>query len=143
MNAGYDEGNIFARILAGLIPCTRVYEDAASLAFMDVMPCADGHVLVIPKRASRNLLDAAPETLAALMPVVQKVAQGAKAGMKAEGVSIWQFNEAAGGQSVFHLHFHILPRWEGVALRPPGGPMAKPELLSAHAAQIIAAMKRG
>ena len=118
----YDPNNIFAKILRGEAPSVKVYEDEVSLAFMDVMPRAEGHTLVIPKVPSRNLFDIEPQDLARFMPSVQKVAQAVRDGMKAEGISLQQFNEEAGGQQVFHLHFHVLPRWTGVPLRPPGGP---------------------
>jgi histidine triad (HIT) family protein len=137
----YDPNNIFAKILRGEVPCEKVYEDEATLAFMDVMPQAEGHVLVIPKAQARNLLDAAPSDLAATMAAVQKVARAVKSAMQADGLTIQQFNEPAGGQSVFHLHFHILPRWEGVTLRPPGGPMAAKETLAHHAGRIRAAIE--
>jgi histidine triad (HIT) family protein len=135
----YDPDNIFARILRGEAPCMKVYEDDVSLAFMDVMPRAEGHTLVIPKVAARNLLDIAPDDLARFMPSVQKTARAVKAGMAAEGVVLQQFNEAVGGQQVFHLHFHVLPRWEGVAVRPPGGPFHDAEALRPYAERIIAA----
>ena len=137
--SSYDPNNVFAKILRGELPCTKVYEDDVALAFMDIMPRADGHVLVIPKSPARNILDIAPQDLAALMPVVQKVAKAVKAGMGAEGITLQQFSESAGGQIVFHIHFHVLPRWEGVALRPHTGAMEKPELLEKHAAKIRAA----
>ena len=139
----YDDSNIFARILRGELPCTEVYQDDAVLAFMDISPVTDGHVLVLPKAPSRNLLDADPETLASLIVRVQGIANAAKAGMGADGVTIQQFNEAPAGQSVFHLHFHVLPRWEGVPLRPPEGPMASPEILAEHAAKIRGALSDG
>jgi histidine triad (HIT) family protein len=135
----YDPNNIFAKILRGQSPCVKVYEDDLSLAFMDVMPRAEGHTLVIPKAKARNLFDIAPEDLARFMPSVQKVANAVMAGMKAEGISLQQFNEEAGGQQVFHLHFHVLPRWVGVPLRPPGGPFQSAEALRPHAERIIAA----
>lgn len=116
----YDPDNIFAKILRGEIPSTRVYEDDDTLAFMDIMPRADGHLLVIPKSPCRNLLDASPAQLAAVMATVQKLGHAVMAAFGAEGVTIQQFNEAAGGQEVFHLHFHVLPRHEGERLRPPG-----------------------
>jgi histidine triad (HIT) family protein len=136
----YDNNNIFAKILRGEAPCVKVFEDETALAFMDVMPRADGHVLVIPKAPARNIFDIAPADLARLAPVVRKVAIGVKAAMRAEGLTIQQFNETAGGQVVFHLHFHILPRWPGVALRPPGGPIAAPEILAPIAAKIAEAI---
>jgi histidine triad (HIT) family protein len=135
----YDLNNIFAKILRGEAPCTRVYEDEVALAFLDVMPRADGHTLVIPKVAARNLFDIAPADLARFIPTVQKAARAVKAGMAAEGVVVQQFNEAAGGQQVFHLHFHLLPRWAGVAVRPPGGPFQSADALRPHAERIIAA----
>jgi histidine triad (HIT) family protein len=136
----YDPDNIFARILRGEAPCTKVFEDDVSLAFLDVMPRADGHTLVIPKVPARNILDIAPEELTRLMPGLQKVARAVKAGMAAEGLTVQQFNEEAGGQQVFHLHFHVLPRWTGVAVRPPGGPFQNAEALRPHAEKIIAAL---
>jgi histidine triad (HIT) family protein len=135
----YDQHNIFAKILRGEAPCVRVYEDDVSLAFMDVMPRADGHTLVIPRVPARNLFDIKPDDLARFMPSVRKVAQAVMTGMKAEGVLLQQFNEAASGQQVFHLHFHVLPRWTGVSVRPPGGPFQNPEALRPHAERIIAA----
>ena len=108
----YDTNNIFAKILRGEIPSHRVYEDDHAIAFMDVMPQANGHTLVIPKAPSRNILDADPQTLSRLMPVVQKVAVAVKAAFEADGVTVVQFNEPAAGQSVYHLHFHVIPRSE-------------------------------
>ncbi|NVO54878.1 HIT family protein [Rhodobacteraceae bacterium B1Z28] len=137
--AAYDPENIFAKILRGEIPSTRVYEDEDTLAFMDIMPRADGHLLVIPKTPCRNLLDAAPEQLAAVMATVQKMSHAAKNAFEADGVTIQQFNEAAGGQEVFHLHFHILPRHEGVSMRPPGK-MGDFDLIAEHANKIKAAL---
>lgn len=135
----YDDANIFARILRGEIPCVKVFEDDVALAFMDVMPQTDGHTLVIHKTAkARNILDIAPEDLSALVLRVQKVARAVKAAFDAEGLTVLQYNEAAGGQSVFHLHFHILPRFDGVALRPHAGGMADQTLLKEHAAKIAA-----
>ena len=137
----YDTSNIFAKILRGEIPCHKVYEDEHTLAFMDVMPQADGHTLVIPKMPSRNLLDADPRALGALMASVQKVATAAKQAFGAEGVLIQQFNEPAAGQTVFHLHFHVLPRSTGVPLRPHTGTMADHAMLAEHAAKIRAALE--
>jgi histidine triad (HIT) family protein len=136
----YDPSNIFAKILRGEAPCVKVYEDSAALAFMDVMPRADGHTLVIPKVAARTLFDIDSQSLGQLMPALQKVGWAVMAGMKAEGLSVQQFNETAGGQQVFHLHFHLLPRWSGVALRPPGGPFQNAEALKPYADRIIAAL---
>ena len=136
----YDTDNIFAKILRGEIPCHKVYEDEHTLAFMDVMPQADGHTLVIPKMPSRNLLDADPKALGALLASVQKVANAAKQAFGAEGVLVQQFNEPAAGQTVYHLHFHVLPRHEGTPLRPHTGKMADHAMLAEHAAKIRAAL---
>jgi histidine triad (HIT) family protein len=113
----YEPDNIFAKILRGEIPCHAVYEDEHTLAFMDVMPQSEGHTLVIPKTPSRNLLDADPTTFMWLMPTVQKIARAAKRALHAHGVQIVQFNEAPAGQTVFHLHFHVIPIYEGVELK--------------------------
>jgi histidine triad (HIT) family protein len=142
MLPAYDPNNIFAKILRGEAPCTKVYEDEVSLSFMDIMPRAEGHFLVIPKAPARNILDMAPAEFARFMPSVQKLGKAAKAAMEADGLSIMQFNEAAGGQVVFHLHFHILPRWAGVELRPPAGPIENSEKLAANATKIAAALKQ-
>jgi histidine triad (HIT) family protein len=136
----YDPGNIFAKILRGEIPCHKVYEDADTLAFMDVMPQADGHTLVIPKAPSRNLLDADPAALASLMAVVQKIAIAVKVAFAADGILIQQFNEPAAGQTVFHLHAHIIPRREGTELKPHSGKMADPAVLAKHAGMLRAAL---
>ena len=141
MSAFYDPQNIFAKILRGEAPCVRVAEDEASLAFMDIMPRVEGHVLVIPKTPARNLLDIPAAELARFIPSVQKIARAVMAGMAAEGVLVQQFNEPASGQAVFHLHFHVLPRWPGAPLRPPGGPVVPAEQLEPHAAKIRAALK--
>jgi histidine triad (HIT) family protein len=139
MTAAYDPDNVFAKILRGEIPAHKVYEDEIALAMMDIMPRAEGHVLVIPKVPARGLLDIAPDALAALVTRVQHVAKAAKEALGADGLTLQQFNESAGGQVIFHLHFHILPRFEGVALRPPGT-MADGEKLKAQAEKIKAAL---
>jgi histidine triad (HIT) family protein len=136
----YEPDNIFARILRGEMPSVKVYEDDVSLAFMDVMPRTEGHTLVIPKAPARTLFDLDPKDLAQFMPAVQKVGRAVMAGMKAEGLLLQQFNEPASGQQVFHLHFHLLPCWTGVAIRPPGGPFQNAETLRPHADKIIAAL---
>jgi len=135
----YDSNNVFAKILRGEMPAEKVYEDDVALAFMDIMPRADGHVLVIPKSPARNMLDIEPAALAGLIQRVQIVAKAAMKAMNAEGVSIQQFNERAGGQLVFHIHFHVLPRWAGVPVRPPGQ-MGDTAAISAHAEKIKAAL---
>ena len=136
----YDDNNVFAKILRGELPCHKVYETDRVLAFMDVMPRGDGHVLVIPKTKARNLLDVDPDDLADLIKAVQIVGKAAKTAMSADGLTIQQFNESAGGQVVFHIHFHVLPRFEGVALKPHTGQMEKSEVLADFAAKIRAAL---
>jgi histidine triad (HIT) family protein len=136
----YDETNIFAKILRGELPCHKVYEDEVALTFMDIMPRADGHVLVLPKAPSRNLLDADPENLGKLIVRVQKIARAVKLALEADGITLIQYNERP-GQLVFHLHFHIIPRWEGVELRPPTSRQEKPEVLADLAKKIAAAIE--
>ena len=140
MTAPYDTNNIFAKILRGEIPSYKLYEDEETYAFMDVMPRGDGHVLVIPKSKARNLLDVSPDVLAELVQAVQVVGKAAKSALSADGLTIQQFNESAGGQVVFHIHFHVLPRFDGVPLKPHTGQMEKPELLVELAAKIRAAL---
>jgi histidine triad (HIT) family protein len=134
----YDDDNVFAKILRGELPCHKVYETDRVLAFMDVMPRGDGHVLVIPKAKARNLLDVEPDDLAELAKAVQIVGKAAKTALSADGLTIQQFNESAGGQVVFHIHFHVIPRFEGVALKPQTGQMEKPDVLAATADKIRA-----
>lgn len=136
----YDPNNIFAKILRGEIPSHRVYEDDDVIAFMDVMPQGTGHTLVVPKSPSRNLLDADPATLGKLMAAVQKVARAVMSAFAADGVIVTQFNEEPAGQTVFHLHVHVVPRFEGVALKPHSGVMEKPEVLAANAEKVRAAL---
>ena len=136
----YESNNIFAKILRGEIPATKVFEDEVALAFMDIMPRTEGHVLVIPKVPARGILDMPADALGPYMQQVQKVAAAVKKAMGADGLTLQQFNESAGGQVVFHLHFHVLPRWDGIALRPHTGQMEKPEVLEANAAKIRAAL---
>jgi histidine triad (HIT) family protein len=136
----YDDSNVFAKILRGELPCTKVYEDAATLAIMDIMPRCDGHVLVIPKSPARNILDASPAQLAACMATVQLVSKAVMKAFAAPGITLQQFNETAGGQVVFHLHFHVLPRHEGVRLKPHTGTMEKPDVLAANAEKIRKAL---
>jgi histidine triad (HIT) family protein len=137
-SAAYDSNNIFAKILRGEIPSHKVYEDEHTLAFMDVMPQAPGHVLVVPKAASRNLLDADPAALAQTIPVVQTIANAVKEAFDADGVFVCQFNEPAAGQTVFHLHFHVIPRHDGMALKPHSGQMEDGAVLAANAERIKA-----
>ncbi len=132
----YDTNNIFAKILRGEIPCHKIYEDEHTLAFMDVMPQIDGHCLVVPKAPSRGLLDADLETLSYVLLTTQKVAAAAVKATKADGFQIRQYNESAGGQTVFHLHFHILPMKEGAPMKPHTGQMADHGLLAEQAKAI-------
>ncbi|WP_338723990.1 HIT family protein [Devosia sp. XK-2] len=134
----YDPSNIFAKILAGELPCHKVYEDDTALVMMDIFPQSKGHTLVLPKAPSRNLLDADPATLSAVMPLVQRVARAVEAVTKADGLRIAQFNEAPAGQTVFHLHFHIIPVYEGIALGAHGGGKADDAELAALAKNIAA-----
>jgi histidine triad (HIT) family protein len=112
----YDPSNIFAKIIAGEIPSHKVFEDDTALVMMDIFPQSRGHTLVIPKAQSRNLLDADPAALSAVMPLVQRVAKALMQTTKADGIRLAQFNEAPAGQTVFHLHFHLIPAYEGVAM---------------------------
>jgi histidine triad (HIT) family protein len=136
----YDSDNVFAKILRGELPSHKVYEDDATIAIMDIMPRVDGHVLVIPKAPCRNLFDAPAEALKAVALTTQKLGHAVRAAFDADGLTIQQFNEAAGGQVVFHLHVHVMPRHEGIALRPHTGAMEKPEVLAANAEKIRAAL---
>jgi histidine triad (HIT) family protein len=136
----YDDSNVFAKILRGELPAHKVYEDANTLAFMDIMPRADGHTLVIPKTPARNVLDATPEQLAACMATAQTIARALIPAFNADGITIQQFSEPAGGQVVFHLHVHVIPRWDGVKLGPHTGAMEKPDVLAANADKIRKAL---
>jgi len=137
----YDPQNIFAKILRGELPCYKVYEDDKAFAFLDIMPRAPGHTLVLPKSPARNLLDVDPSDLAAVAQVSQKVAKAAMTVFAADGITLQQFNEGAGGQVVFHLHVHVIPRHAGVAMKPPASEKEKPEVLAAHAQKLAAALK--
>ncbi|SPH21141.1 Purine nucleoside phosphoramidase [Ascidiaceihabitans donghaensis] len=137
----YDDQNIFAKILRGEIPNFTVYEDDDTLCFMDIMPRTKGHCLVIPKTPCVNLLDASPAQLAACMKTANLVANAAKTAFAADGVTLWQFSEAAGGQEVFHLHFHIHPRHAGVPITGPGV-MGDMDEIKANAEKIKAVLDR-
>lgn len=142
LNAAYDPSNVFARVLRGEIPAAKVFEDEAVLAFMDVFPQSEGHVLVISKTSkARTLMEAEPETLSALAAATQRVARAVVKALACEGVSVMQFNGEAGGQTVFHLHFHVIPRWADRPLAGHGtAGMADAEALKATAARIAAAL---
>jgi histidine triad (HIT) family protein len=132
----YDQNNIFAKVLRGEIPCHKIYEDEDTLAFLDIMPRTEGHALVVTKEKARDLFDIKPEALGKLMAVVQKLAPKIKEAVGADGVLIQQFNGAAAGQTVFHLHIHIVPRNEGEALKPHAGKMEDQAKLAATAEKI-------
>ena len=136
----YDDQNVFAKILRGELPAAKIYEDDKILAFMDIMPRAPGHCLVIPKAPARNILDCPEEDLAACMEVAKRLAGAVMQAFGVGGVTLLQANEAAAGQEVFHLHFHLIPRAEGEKLRPPASEMEKPEVLMANAEKIQAAL---
>ena len=136
----YDPSNIFGKILRGEIPAHRVYEDDTALVMMDIFPQSRGHTLIVPKAPSRNLLDADPVALAAVMPLVQKVARAAKQATGADGIRLAQFNEAPAGQTVFHLHFHVIPVYEGIPLGAHGAGKAEDAELAALARDIAAAL---
>lgn len=140
MSTDYDPDNVFAKILRGEIPSHKVYEDDETFAIMDIMPRGDGHCLVIPKKPARNIFDVDLDSLNAVMRTTQKVARAAAKAFNADGLTIQQFNEPAGGQVVFHLHVHILPRFDGVTLRPHTGEMADQAVLAEQAQKIRAAL---
>jgi histidine triad (HIT) family protein len=137
----YDTRNIFARILRGEIPAHKVYEDEHTFSFMDVMPQSDGHALVIPKAPAENVFDLAPEALSATIITTQRVARAVKRAFDPPGVMLVQLNGAGAGQSVFHIHFHIVPRYEGIDLRFHAREMADPKVLAEHAARVRAALE--
>jgi histidine triad (HIT) family protein len=136
----YDPNNLFAKILRGELPCYKVYEDDKALAFLDIMPRAPGHALVLPKAPARNILDISPDDLAHVVKVAQKIAKVSVQAFGADGVTIQQFNESAGGQVVFHLHVHVIPRKEGVALKPPATVKEAPDVLAEQAKKLMNAL---
>ena len=137
----YDPNNIFAKILRGELPCHKVYEDDKALAFLDIMPRAPGHTLVLPKAPARNLLDVDPADLAHVMQVAQKIARGGMKAFGADGVTVQQFNESAGGQVVFHLHVHVIPRRDGEPMKPPASIKEEAAVLSDQALKLAAALR--
>ncbi len=136
----YDPNNIFAKILRGELPAHRIYEDDRALAFLDIMPRAPGHALVVPKAPARNILDIEAADLSHVAQVAQKVARAQMAVFDADGITVQQFNETAGGQVVFHLHVHVIPRQEGVGLKPPQSEMEQPDVLAEQAERLRAAL---
>ncbi|MBI1201382.1 MAG: HIT domain-containing protein [Rhodopseudomonas sp.] len=139
----YDPNNIFAKILRGELPCYKVYEDDKALAFLDIMPRAPGHTLVLPKAPARNILDVPPDDLAHVAKVAQKIAKAAMTALGADGITVQQFNEGPGGQVVFHLHVHVIPRMAGVPMKPPAEFKEKPEALAEMAKTLMAALAAG
>ncbi|MGH6680710.1 MAG: HIT family protein [Bradyrhizobium sp.] len=137
----YDNNNVFAKILRGEFPCYKVYENAHVLAFLDIMPRVPGHTLVIPKAPARNILDITEEDYLHVARATRIIARAAKTAFEADGITIQQFNETAGGQVVFHLHMHVMPRHEGIALLPPASRKEQANVLEANAAKLIAALK--
>ena len=138
----YDEDNIFAKILRNELPCHKVYEDNNTFALMDIMPRGTGHCLVIPKRPARTIIDADDLMLAQVYSTVRKISKAALAAFDADGLTIQQFNEPAGGQVVFHLHVHIIPRFDGIRMRPHTGEMESNEVLAENAKHIIKALEK-
>jgi histidine triad (HIT) family protein len=136
----YDPNNIFAKILRGELPCYKVYEDDKAFAFLDIMPRALGHTLVLPKVPARNILDVPAGDLAHVATVAQKIAKAAMTAFGADGITVQQFNEGAGGQVVFHLHVHVIPRKQGVPMKPPASEKEKPDVLADHARKLAAAI---
>ena len=139
----YDPNNPFAKILRGEFPCYKVYEDDHVLAFLDIMPRSRGHTLVIPKAPARNILDISADDYARVARGAHKIAAAAMKAFKAEGITVQQFNEPAGGQVVFHLHMHVMPRYDGIALLPPASRKEDVKVLEENAAKLIAAFKGG
>jgi histidine triad (HIT) family protein len=137
----YDSNNIFAKILRGEVPSVKVYEDNQTLAFMDVMPQADGHTLVIPKEPAENIFELSPEGAAAMIKTTQRVAKAVKKALNASGIMITQLNGRPAGQSVFHVHFHIIPRSGGIDFRLHARDMEQPDKLKAVAEKIRAALE--
>ena len=137
----YDASNIFAKILRGELPAHKIYEDDKTFAFLDIMPRAPGHTLVIPKAAARTIVDIEPEDLSRLIRTTQAVARAAMKVFSADGLTIHQFNEPAGGQVVFHVHVHVIPRKNGVGLKPPASVKEDPAVLSDQALKLAAALK--
>ncbi len=137
----YDTNNIFAKILRGEFPCYKVYEDDHVLAFLDIMPRTPGHTLVIPKAPARNILDIEPEDFAHVARASRKIARAAMRAFNADGITVQQFSEAAGGQVVFHLHMHVMPRHNGIALLPPASRKEDAKVLEDNTTKLIAALK--
>jgi histidine triad (HIT) family protein len=136
----YDPSNIFAKILRGEIPCYKVYENDHVLAFLDIMPRSPGHTLVIPKAPARNILDIEAEDFAHVARAAHKIARASIKAFEANGITVVQFSEPASGQEVYHLHMHVMPRQDGIALLPPASRKEDAKVLEANAAKLIAAL---
>ncbi len=141
--SNYDDNNIFAKILRNELPCHQVFEDENTFVLMDIMPRGTGHCLVLPKRPARNILDADDEMLAQVYSTVRKISLASLVAFEADGLTIQQFNESAGGQLVYHLHVHVIPRFDGVKLRPHTGEMESNEILAQNAAKLVEALEAG
>ena len=139
----YDDNNPFAKILRGEFPCYKVYENDHVLAFLDIMPRCPGHTLVIPKAPARNILDITPDDFAHVARGAHQIARAAMTAFNADGITLQQFNEPAGGQVVFHLHMHVMPRHDGIALLPPASRKEEPKVLEHNSAKLMAALKGG
>jgi histidine triad (HIT) family protein len=137
----YDTNNVFAKILRGEFPCHKVYEDGHVLAFLDIMPRAPGHTLVIPKVPARNILDVRVDDYLHVARATHRIAAAAKKAFQADGITVQQFNEAAGGQVVFHLHVHVMPRHDGIALLPPASRKEDVKVLEDNATKLVAALQ--
>jgi histidine triad (HIT) family protein len=137
----YDNNNPFAKILRGEFPSYKVYENEHVLGFLDIMPRCPGHTLVIPKAPARNILDISPEDFAHVARGAHRIARAAMTAFNADGITVQQFNEPAGGQAVFHLHMHVMPRHNGVALLPPASRKEDGKVLEENAGRLIAALK--
>jgi histidine triad (HIT) family protein len=140
MPAAYDPNNIFAKVLRGELPCHKVYEDEHVFAFLDIMPRSPGHTLVIPKVPARNIFDISPDDYARVARGAHKIAAAAMKAFEADGITVQQFNEPAGGQVVFHLHMHVMPRHDGVPLLPPASRKEDVKVLEDNATKLIAAL---
>ena len=138
----YDPNNVFAKILRSELPCYKVYEDDKALAFLDIMPRAPGHALVLSKAPARNILDVSPDDLAHVIKIAQKIAKASVEVFGADGVTVQQFNESASGQVVFHLHVHVIPRQRGIAMKPPASVREEPDILAEQAKKLMSALAR-
>lgn len=136
----YDQNNIFARILRGEIPAQKFFEDERTIAILDVMPQSTGHALVIPKYAAENIFELDPAFASAVMHTGQRVAHTLREVFAADGITLMQFNGSEAGQTVFHFHLHVIPRYAGQPLRSHGRGFADPALLAEQAARLRAAL---